>query len=339
MSQAESLGEHLQRTAQLAEAPDTALIVQGGGMRGAYSIGALAALEGISEETGIDLRNAFSAGYGSSAGAMNLAHYAAGHARDGIAVYTDKLTDGRFMPRLQPFDLQTARRDIGHAIRNGKLVDVDHLADNVLQEQGRLTDFEGRMSDNIFAVVTDAETGVPIALRMSPDDPDLYEIFKATGALPVLYNKIIDIGGHGYVDGGSVSSIPLMSAVAHEPKPKHIVAILTRGNNYKNRANNVFRDLLYRSGVIKLSKGVQSEMVQRLIGERYNEITFNLDMARMEDYDGVDPVSGIRFTLIQPSDSGRMVSRMTMDRDKVVDAAEMAKEDMKRALEEVKIPV
>ncbi len=309
-------------------------------MRGAYSIGALAGLESISEESDVDLRNAFSAGYGSSAGAMNLAHYSAGHARDGIAIYTDKLTDGRFMPRLQPFDFQTARHDVGRIIRNNfMVVDVDHLADHVLQERGRLTEFEGRISENVYAVVTDAETGVPIALRMSPEDPELYEIFKATGALPVLYNKVIDIGGRGYVDGGSLSSVPLMSAVAHEPKPKHIVAILTRGNGHRNTAYSPFRNFLYNSGVIRLSRGVQSEMIQRLIGERYNETTFNIDMARMEDYDGADPVTGINFTLVQPSDPDRMTSRLTMDRRTVNDAAKMGEEDMKRALEEVKIPV
>ncbi|HEX5456093.1 MAG TPA: patatin-like phospholipase family protein [Candidatus Saccharimonadales bacterium] len=326
--------------AQSPETPDTALIVQGGGMRGVYSIGALAALEGFSEETGVDLRNAFSAGFGSSAGAINLAHYAAGHARDGIAIYTDKLTDGRFMPRLQPFDFQTARQDIGRVVRNGfKIVDIDRLANKVLQEQGRLTSFEGSIADNIYAVATDAETGVPIALRMSPEDPDLYEIFKATGALPVLYNDIVEIKGGRYVDGGSTSSVPLNSAVAHEPKPKHIVAILTREYGYRNKPHDAFRSFLYKSGVIALSRGVQSEMVQRLIGERHNEIGFNLDMARMEDYGGVDPVSGVSFTLVQPSDPERMTSRLTMDRDKIVGAAELGREDMLRALDKAVIPV
>ncbi len=59
----------------------------------------------------------------------------------------------------------------------------------------------------------------------------------------------------------------------------------------------------------------------------------------MEAEDGIDPVSGIRFTLIQPSDPDRMVSRMTVDRDRLIDATEMGKEDMKRALEEVQVPV
>jgi predicted acylesterase/phospholipase RssA len=296
-------------------------------------------MEEISEQCGVDFRNAFSAGIGSSAGTMNLAHYLAGHAREGIGIYTDKLTNGRFIPRLQPSDLQTARRDIGHAIRNGKLVDVDYLVDDVLQENGRLTEFKGRMADHAYAVVTDAETGIPVALRMSPDDPELYEIFRATGALPVLYNEVITVHGRKSIDGGTTSSVPLASATALDPKPKHILAIVTRERGYRNQSHNFLRNFLYKSGVVALARGKQSDAIKQLVGERFNETNFNLDMARMESPDGIDPVSGIRFTLVQPNDPDRMVSRMTVDRDRLVDAAEMGKEDMKRALEEVRLPV
>lgn len=339
MSQTESLGEHLQRTAQLPETPDMDLMVQGGGERGIFSIACLAVLEEVSEQSGVDLRNALRAGFGSSAGTMNLAHYLAGQAREGIGIYTDKLTNGKFMPRLQPFDFQTARRDIGHVIRNGKLVDVDYLVDDVLQENGRLTEFKGRMADHAYAVVTDAETGVPVALPMSPDDPELYEIFRATGALPALYNEIVEVHGRKFVDGGTTSSMPLASATALEPKPKHILAIATRERGYRNQPHGFLQNFLYKSGTIALARGKQSKAIMQLIGDRQNETNFNADMDRMESPDGIDPVSGIRFTLIQPRDPDRMVSRMTVDRDRLVDAAKMAKEDMKRALDEVQIPV
>lgn len=340
MSETEPLGEHLKRTAQSPEVPDTVLLVQGGGMRGVYSIGALAALEGVSEEISVDFRNSFYAGIGSSAGAINMAHYGAGYAREGIGIYTDKLTNGRFIPRLQPFEFKKARLDIGHVLRNDlRFVDVDYLTDYVLQEQGRLTESEGRISESMYAVVTDAETGVPVALRMSSDDPELYEIFKATSALPVLYNEIVEVAGGKYVDGGSTSSVPLASAVALDPKPKHILAILTREKGHRNQPHNLLRNFLYKAGVVALAGGKQSDAIIQLIANRQNETNFNLDMERMESADGIDPVSGIRFTLIQPSDPSRMVSRMTMDKGRILDAAKMGKEDMRRTLEEVQIPI
>lgn len=334
-----SLGEHLERMAQPEATSDTALLVQGGGMRGAYSIGALAALEGLSQVGGMDFRDSFSAGVGSSAGAMNLAHYAAGHAQEGIAIYTDKLTSGRFIPRLQPFDFQTARRDIGHVIRNGgKLVDVDFLADHVLQEQGRITEFGGRIANSIHAIVTDAETGQPVPLRMLADDPELYEIFRATGALPSLYNEVVEVAGGRYVDGGTTSSIPLASAVDLDPAPKHILAVLTRENGYRNPPRGPIRGFLYKSGAIALARGKQSSAIKKLIVGQ-NEINCNNDLERLECETGIEPASGMRFTLIQPSNPSRMVSRLTTDRSSVADAAEMGKEDMKRALEEVRIPI
>jgi predicted acylesterase/phospholipase RssA len=303
-------------------------------------MGGLATMEEVSRAGGTDLRNAFDAGIGSSAGLMNMVHWVAGHAGEGIGVYADDLTTGRFMPRLQPFDFQTARHDVGHVLRNGlKLADLDYLADYALQKQGRITEFGGRISKNVYAVVTDAETGLPIALRMSPDDPELYEIFKATGALPVIYNEVIEVAGGRYVDGGATSSVPLTSAAALDPKPKHIIAILTREYGYRNQPHNLLRNFLYKTGVVALARGKQSDAILQLIGSRQNEINFNYDMERMESPDGIDPVTGIRFTLIQPSDPGRMTSRLTVDRDRIIDAAEMGKEDMKRALEEVQIPV
>lgn len=87
-----------------------------------------------------------------------------------------------------------------------------------------------------------------------------------------------------------------------------------------------------------MAGGKQSEAIKRLVGERYNETSFNNDMERMESPDGIDPVSGIRFIPVQPGDPDRMTSRMTMDRRKIVGATEMGREDMIRALEEVVMP-
>lgn len=198
----EILGEYLQRSAQSPEVPRIALAVQGGGLRGPYSLGGLGGMEEISEQIGVDFRDSFSFGIGSSAGSINLAHWAGGHAREGRIIYEDELTNGKFIPRLQPFDFQTARHDIGHAIRNRKMVDVDYLVDYALQKYGKLESFEGRIADSLYAAVTDAETGVQVVLRMLAEDPELYEVFRATGALPVLYNKVVEVHGGRYVDGG-----------------------------------------------------------------------------------------------------------------------------------------
>ena len=164
------LGEHLEQAAQSPEPSGIVLLVQGGGMRGAYSIGGLATMEEVCQEDGTDLRDSFDAGIGSSAGLMNMVHWVAGHAVEGINVYADDLTNGRFMPRLQPFELGTARRDIGHVIRNDyKLADLDYLTDYALQRQGRIEEFGGRIADHVYAVVTDAETGLPRLPTLTPD--------------------------------------------------------------------------------------------------------------------------------------------------------------------------
>ena len=57
------------------------LVVQGGGMRGVYSMGALAALE----EAG--LRESFDIVTGSSSGAINAAYFLAGQADEAVDLY------------------------------------------------------------------------------------------------------------------------------------------------------------------------------------------------------------------------------------------------------------
>lgn len=303
-------------------------------MRGVYSMSALARLEELAPEYGVDFRDSFLSGIGSSAGAMNLAHYGAGHGVEGISVYTDHLTDGNFMPRLKPSSPLAMGIDLVRlARRRGRPANVDFLVDEVLQMEGGLTQLGGRMTYN--AVLTDAETAEARTVPMSRDglpDPEIYEIFRATGALPVLYNKIVEVHGGRYVDGGATSSIPLDPAAELDPTPRHIVAILT--HEHGNRRPP--RGMLYRMGVQLFGTG-QSDAVKELIVGPGDE-KCNQDLDRLESENGVDPQTGISFTLVQPSDPERLVGRTTTDKSRVADCAEMGRRDMEKVLQEALVP-
>src|SRR6476659_5404086 len=85
-----TLGGHLRALAANPEDPSRpALVVQGGGLRGIYSLSALAVLEELG------LRDAFSRVIGSSAGAINGAYFLAGQARESISIYTEDLSNRR----------------------------------------------------------------------------------------------------------------------------------------------------------------------------------------------------------------------------------------------------
>jgi predicted acylesterase/phospholipase RssA len=83
-----------------------ALVVQGGGMRGVYSMAALAALS----EAGH--RDAFDVIVGSSAGAINAAYFLAGQADEAVDLYVDQLSNRNFVSNWSgsPFGLRCRRR-------------------------------------------------------------------------------------------------------------------------------------------------------------------------------------------------------------------------------------
>src|SRR5690606_3309761 len=80
-----------QKRQGLPETDTIGLVVQGGGMRGVYSMGALAALE----EMGFG--QCFDHVVGSSAGALNSAYFITGQASYGVETYIHYLTQGRFV--------------------------------------------------------------------------------------------------------------------------------------------------------------------------------------------------------------------------------------------------
>lgn len=208
-----NLGEHLARHARTTSAEGKpALVVQGGGMRGIYSIGALAALEDAG------LRDAFSVVVGSSAGAINGAYFLARQANAALRIYLEDLTHPRFI----------------NPKRLWRVVDVDYLVDDVLKRR-RPLDFEALHAApaDLRIVLTDADTAEAVVVS-SRDDHDLHEVLRATAALPALYNKRIQLAGlngRRFIDGGIVAPVPVDQALALGAR--EAVVVMTRSFDFK----------------------------------------------------------------------------------------------------------
>ncbi|GAB3264508.1 patatin family protein [Kineosporia babensis] len=184
-------------------------------MRGVYSIGALAALEDAG------LREAFSVVVGSSAGAINGAYFLAGQANEGLRIYVEELSHRAFInPR-----------------RLWRVVDVDHLIDGVLKG-ARPLDVAALHAAPIplLTVLTDAATGAACTVSSRDSQYDLYEVLRATAALPALYNKRIRLGGdlgeRRFIDGGIVAPVPVEQALALDGVSEAVV-VMTRSFDFK----------------------------------------------------------------------------------------------------------
>src|SRR5690349_19100879 len=117
-----------------------ALVVEGGGMRGAVSGGMALALDELG------LRDAFDAAYGSSAGTLNAMWLVSGRVREGIPTWTD--------PALV-HELINPRR----LLRGGPVVDVTTLVE-VRYEQ---------LAPGLFQAVLSATTELhPIGTEHEP---------------------------------------------------------------------------------------------------------------------------------------------------------------------------
>lgn len=276
--------------------PSVALVVQGGGMRGVYSMGALAHLE----KSG--LRDSFDLIIGSSAGAINGAYLLAGQAVQAVDVYVEGLSNRNF---VNPF-------------RFRKIVDIDYMVDVALKQELPL-DLEAlRRSRSLLQVVlTDAMTG-EAKIVTNRQHHDFYEVIRATAALPTLYDRTVEVGGRAYLDGGVADSVPVQRAL--DAGVSLAMAVVTRPFGYRP-------SLRITPRLSRMASAGQSPAVRQLIGGIGLRLNSALDLVQ-------DGVEGKEIVGVWPSDARRMVGRTTRDRETLKLCAAMGEEDMRHALDQ-----
>src|SRR3954449_11034975 len=131
-----------------------ALVVEGGGMRGAVSGGMALGLDELA------LAQAFDAAYGSSAGTLNAMWLVSGRVRDGIPTWTD--------PRLV-HELISRRRAL---LRRGPVVDVRRLVEERYEQLSPgLFDAVLAGSTELHPIATAVDTGQAVDLHREIADP------------------------------------------------------------------------------------------------------------------------------------------------------------------------
>ena len=210
---AEEIGQAIKRKAAgERDVPPLGLVVQGGGMRGVYSLAVLAAFE----EMG--WTRCFDHVAGASAGAMNGAHFITGQARYGVETYIDYLSNRKFIDFL----------------RLRKLVDVDYMIDDLVRHV-RPFDLPGLLaaSTELHIALADAEDASVRYVTNRSDDVNLWEAFRATGALPILYNRFIKVGDRLYLDGSLSDGLSLPRLLSLGCR--YIVVVLTKPLSFRSQ--------------------------------------------------------------------------------------------------------
>ena len=195
---------------------ETALVLEGGGMRGVFTSGFLDALMKHDVH--------FPYVVGVSAGACNGLSYASW--QPGRAHFSN-------VTLLEDFDYI----GINHLIKQGSIFDPDLLY-NKLPNDIYPYDYDAYFKNNIIfeQVVTNCRTGRAEYLSEHSGDGDrLLKICHATSSLPFVA-KIIEIDGTPYLDGGIVDSIPVKRAF--EQGYEKVVVVMTRNRGYRHTSKD-----------------------------------------------------------------------------------------------------
>jgi predicted patatin/cPLA2 family phospholipase len=204
--------------------PTSAIVVEGGAMRGIYSAGVL----DVFLERGF---HPFTLAVGASAGACNLASHLAGQHGRNRRCYTTQ------MRRLAFVD---ARR----FLRGGHWLDLDYLWDAFAREDPLDVAAAAASPTRLVVAATACATGAPTYIE--PGRDELIAALRASSAVPVLFRRVEVVAGARYVDGGVSAPIPVEEA--YRRGARRILVVRSRPRDFAgpSRVENAIAAVLLR---------------------------------------------------------------------------------------------
>jgi len=285
------------------------LVVQGGGMRGVYSMGALAALE----EMGF--HESFDHVAGSSAGALNAAYFLTGQASYGVQTYIHYLTKKQFV----------------NPLRVKKMVDIDFLVDQI-GKKDRPLDINKLMAARtlLHISLTEYSDGKTHYVTNKTPGIDLWEAFRAAAAIPIFYNKPVRLGERLYVDGSLRARLPIKRVVDHGCR--YIVIIMTRLHSHRAHS----RSTLFKTLSWLATRHYSAALRHALYSE---DAEYNATKTHLSRNDPLIPGVPIKVVLVTPQSSLDLVSGLNTDPKQLLRSALKARADTYKAFGKTPPPV
>lgn len=200
----------------------TALVLEGGGMRGMYTAGVIDAL--------MDMDVHFDAIMGVSAGALFGMNYKS-RQRGRVLRYNLKyIGDKRYM-------------GFHSFLTTGDLMNRKFCFEDIVYHLDPV-DFKtfDNSPEEFYAVVTNLDTGEAEYIRIDDLEADM-EYLRASGSLPFVSHSV-EINGKRYLDGGIADSIPIAKIM--EMGFEKVLVVLTRPAGYrKKKSGGTFARIVY----------------------------------------------------------------------------------------------
>ncbi|MFN2363720.1 MAG: patatin family protein [Halarsenatibacteraceae bacterium] len=206
---------------------DTGLVIEGGGMRGAFTAGVL----DFFLEKDIKLPYVI----GVSAGANNGANFVAEQSERSKRIFIKHSQDKRYM-------------GINRVVKERSYIGMKFLFQDLPYEIDPF-DFESfANSKTEFKVVaTECRTGMPVYFSHKDYDPEFFikKILRASSSLPLLCPPVY-IDGKSYLDGGISDAIPIRKAVKDGYKKNILILTKIKGHKPKPSKLKKIVKLRYR---------------------------------------------------------------------------------------------
>lgn len=229
---------------------DIGLILEGGGMRGAFTAGVL--------DCWLDRGLDFNDVYAVSAGACQACSYLCRQRGRGIRVWVNYIRDPRFC-------------SMRSLITTGDLFGADFSYNVIPREYDPLDNETFLRRDVRFeVVVTNTRSGAAEYMRVDDMLKDI-EVVRASSSLPLI-SRMVDIGGEKYLDGGISDSIPIEKSIT-DGHMRNVV-VLTQAEDYQKEPNKAM-------ALMRLRYARHPKLVETIANRH---ITYNrtLDLIRRE---------------------------------------------------------
>ena len=199
----------------------TALVLEGGAMRGLYSAGIL----------DVFMENNISADviYGVSAGALFGLNYKSRQIGRALRYNLKYANEKNYMGLYSLFT-------------TGDIMNREFCFTKLVYELDKL-DFETYKNNPVdfYAVVTNLQTGKPEYIKIDDAQKDM-EYFRASGSMPFV-SRPVEINGNLYLDGAMSDAVPFKKVL--ETDCEKIIVVLTRPFGYRKKKTYLPYKLVY----------------------------------------------------------------------------------------------
>lgn len=273
----------------------TSLVLEGGGMRGAYTCGALSWLI----DHGIEFDNA----YGISTGAVHLTNFLMGSKEDLFTFSVDGITDKRIV-------------GIRAFLHSGRIVDYETLFQHIMPEEYHydITPLK-KSKTKAYVGLYDLKQGktgyYPI------QELGLSEL-QASTSLPII-GKTVEVDGRQILDGGITDMIPINQSVS-DGCDRHLIITTKPADYVRKPAKKPIIDLM-------ASVYPQCPQIAKDYSVRHLNYQKQIELIKELEQEG-------KAIYIYPS-RGSKVTRLGGKREDLVDLYELGYSDMEARKEEI----